>query len=1003
MYTRFLRLNTSLLLVLGLILASGCVSQKKKTDVGALGKGFHNMTARYNGYYNATNLVLESQLELENQYEDNYQQILPIYKYVAADNPKAVASSLDEAIVKVTTVVNLHEISRWTDDCYLLAGQAQFLKQEYESAEETLEFLIAEYSPQKMAERESINKARGKRSKEVKKAIKEGKTRTDDGEKIKLTKKERQKMAKKKKKEREKARKQKNKEIKKRRKNKGKGKKPPARKPAEKKDEKKDEKIVENNTKEELDDIPRLPNGYPMPGSISLGNLDTKIEDGDPEDFTFKHRPAYQEGVLWLARTYIERENYTNADRLLSQLERNGSTHEDVRREVAIAKAHYFMVQKKYEQAAAPLQSAIDQTKNKQLKARLNFVLGQIHQENKKGQAAFAAFEEVLKNSPAYEMEFNARLNLALAGVKTQEESKRQLERMLKDEKNIEFKDQIYYALAEIDLQQKNKKAAIENLEASLANGGRNKALRAETYLLLADLYFNDEKYVEAKSNYDSALSVISKEDERYDQVETMAQSLEGIAANIKTIALQDSLLVISRMTEEEKLELALKIQKEEDRKRLEAAKAKAAGPAVGGNAPSIPGRAGAIGVGKSNFWAYDDRNVKKGIREFQRKWGSRELADNWRLSNQQSIEAGEIAAAEERSGKLTEEDIERIFKDVPKTPEDLAAANRKIETAMFNLGTQYRDKLNKNDKSIETLLELLNRYPETQYTLDAYYYLYLNYKDVGDYTNEQIYYDKIVNGYPNTNYARMLKDPNFALELTSKEGKLVAYYNETYSAFEKRQFQTASERISKVNEMFGSTNKLQPRFALLNAMCIGNIEGKDKYIEALKNVIAKHPEEPEAIRAREILRLLGERIGGGPGQQRNLPTEDGQVGNFKVKFDQLHYVIVVFKNDVSLNDAKVAVAEYNGKYHSLQRLRMNNIYLGTGDNRYPIVAIRRFKNKDEAMDYFDGVGKNKQDFLDEKTFQYELFAIGQNNYRELLKSKNIDDYRKFFELNYFN
>ena len=191
------------------------------------------------------------------------------------------------------------------------------------------------------------------------------------------------------------------------------------------------------------------------------------------------------------------------------------------------------------------------------------------------------------------------------------------------------------------------------------------------------------------------------------------------------------------------------------------------------------------------------------------------------------------------------------------------------------------------------------------------------------------------------------------------------------------------------------------PRFSLLEAMCTGNLEGKEKYVEALKQVIAKHPEEPEAKTAREMLRNLGERVNTGPGQQRNLPTDEGQVGNYKVEDSQLHYVIVVFKNNVSLNDAKVGVSDYNKKYHSQDKLRMNNIYLGTGKDRHPIVAIRRFKDKVDAMDYYDGVMKNKKDFLDKKTFEYELLSIGQRNYRELLKSKNLEDYKTFFDVNY--
>lgn len=1006
MYTKSIKFSASLLLAAAFFMLAGCITQKKKGDVGKVGKAYQDMTARYNGYYNATNLLLESQWELEGQHVDNYNKILPIYKYSAADNPKAVAESLDEAIKKMTVVVNLREATHWADDCYVLAGKAQFMKQDYEAAEETFEYVIGEFSPQKMQENESLSKARKKR----KKAVKKGKApiRDENGEKVQLSKKQRQKLAKKKKKEREKERKRKNREAKKRRKGKGK-KKSSSKKTTPQKD---DKKVDESKPVEEkvtvVDTLPLGPNGYPLPGSVRLGNMDTKIEDGEPEKFSIKHRPAYQEAVLWLARTYIERENYTNAERLLMQLDRNAGTYQDVRREMAVAKAHYFMKQERYDLAIEPLETALTMLKDNKMKARLHYILGQLHKEAGNGPAAYAAFEDVLKSQPNFEMEFSARLNLALAGVNSQEESVKQLERMLKEEKNRDFNDRIYFALAEIDLQRGDKKAAIKHLELSLNSSIRDMAQKAESYLLLADLYYEAENFVDAKLYYDSTLLVLNVQDERYGRVNLLANNLEGIAENLQIISLQDSLLAISRMTEEEKREVAFLIKKRQDEERREAARRAAAGPAAGGRAPIKGGgaqapRGGSGGIGsQSDFWAYDDKKVKDGLRKFQREWGNRDLIDNWRLSNQQSYEEGEEAAVIESAEYLTQEQIDEILKDVPSTPEEVAAAERQIEAAMFKLGTLYRDRIQNYEKAVAIHQELLNRYPQTQYQLDALYYLYLAYKDMGDNVNAQIYYDKIVNGYPQTNYARMLKDPNFFQSIAAKENDLTVYYNETFAAFENRQFNLVKDRISKVGEKFGATNKLQPRFALLNAMSVGNLEGKEKYIEALKDVIARYGDQPEAKTAREMLRNLGVRAGG-PGQQRNLPGEEGQVGNFKLNDSQLHYVIVVFHNEVSLNDAKVGVSEYNSKYHSLQKLRMNNIYLGSGKDKYPIVAVRRFKDRADAMDYYDGVKKNAKDFLDKEKFDYELFPIAQDNYRELLKTKNLDDYRDFFELNYFD
>ncbi len=1002
MFAVLRKINTSVIFIVALLVVSGCVTQKSKEDIGVIGKAYQNTTARYNGYYNAGLLLDESTLELEKQHQDNYSHLLPIYKYVEADNPKAVAEDLDKAMEKVSIVVNLHRISQWTDDCYLLLGKAQFLKQEYESAEETFEFMTAEFHPNAVAEREAKAKARKNR----KKAVKKGKSpRTSSSgsnsggdDKVKLTKKERERLAKQKKKQRDKARKQHNKEVKKARKKGTKA--PPRNKPVSTQPKPKNEEIIAAGESQ-----PENTNTLPAPGSIRLGDLQPRVPEGDPEKYIIKHRPSYQEGILWLAKTYIERENWTNAERLLKQLETNGSTYPDVRLEAAKAKAHFYIRQKKFTQAVAPLETAISMSKDHYMKARLSFILGQIHTEAHRNQEAYAAFEQVLKNQPDYEMEFSARMKLATAGVNSEEESIKQLERMLKEEKNKEFQDQIYFALAEIALAKGDKKEGIKNLELSLRNSSRNMSQKAEAYLLLADLYFEDQLFVKAKLYYDSTLLVMPITDERYGRANRTASNLEDIAKNLQIITLQDSLLRISSMTSDERREVALKIKKDRDAKKLAELKAKAAKQSETRRGSSGPGFGNNVGGNKSNFWAYDDRDVKQGIREFRRKWGTRTLEDDWRRSNRQSISelAEALSSDNEAPAALTDEEVDEILKDVPGTDKEINAANKQIEAALIALGALYRDRLQNYPKAIDALNELLNRNPTTQYQLDALYYLYLSYKDLGDAANAKLYYDKIVNGYPETRYAKILKDPNYLKSFMDQEMKLTLYYDETYSAFEGRQFQEAYDRISKVGEKFGSTNKLQPRFALLSAMCIGNIQGKENYIEALKEVIAKYPEEPEAARSKEILRLLGVKVGSGPGQQRDLPTEKGQVGAYKIFDDKLHYVIVVFHDNVSLQNAKIAVADYNSKYHKQQKLRMNNIYLGTGDDKLPIIAIRRFRDKKEAMDYYNTVQKNKQDFLDEEKYSYELLPIAQQNYRELLRSKTVDQYRVFFELNYLN
>jgi len=164
----------------------GCASKKKKGgNPSALSKFYHNTTALYNGYFNANELMKQSYQTLRASHRDNYNEILPLYDYVLVENTKSVAADLDKAIEKVTTVAALHEPSKWVDDCYVLMGEAQYLKQDYESAEETFAYFKDESKRKKSGKRERKRKKKSEneRKKNVKLKRRKGKKRKSGSEK----------------------------------------------------------------------------------------------------------------------------------------------------------------------------------------------------------------------------------------------------------------------------------------------------------------------------------------------------------------------------------------------------------------------------------------------------------------------------------------------------------------------------------------------------------------------------------------------------------------------------------------------------------------------------------------------------------------------------------------------------------------------------------------------------------------------------------------------------
>ena len=965
----------TLLLSLFVLVTVSCVTQKEKGDLTAMQKLYHNTTSRYNGYFNAKLLFEGSEASLNDQYQDNYNKILPVFKYTEADDPKQVYEDLDEAIKKVSVVVSLHRDADWVDDCYLLMGKSQFLKQDYESSQEALEYMVAEFNP------EAIAKKKARKMKRAKK----------DAARSKEGKKEREKERKKAKKEREKKKKQASKDRKKRKKGK--------KSSAEIKQEN-----AERKAKEEAEAAAKK--------LEEEREEDPIVAEAQKKNYFLKHRPAYQEGVLWLAKTYVEREQFLNAERLILELEEMPHLFDDIRAQVGPVRAYYYLEQGENEAAIEPLLQAIDLEDDREKRARYAYIVAQIHQEAGRSTEALANFEKAKKFSNDYELEFSSQLNVLKSSMRsgqmTATGAEKKLENMLKETKNNIYQDQIYFVLADIALQSGDRKKAIEYLASSLQTNSVNSVQKGESHLLLANLYFEEEEYVDAKKNYDAALASINKNDDRHLEVKRLSESLTDIAKNIEIITLQDSLLAVSELSEKDKRKLAAKMKRQEAEAALTQAKESQAAQAEklkGNSASPIPRTLSAGNVrseltGSSNFFAYSDRSLKKGRREFDRQWPGRSLLeDNWRRSNRQNAGFGEeIADVGSYEEALTDDEINKVLKGVPNTEEEKKKANEQIMTAMFELGTLYRDRLEKNQKAVTTLEELNNRYPDSRHELDAFYYLYLAYSDLGNATKKQEYFDKIMEKYGNTIYARVLTDPNYLANTQSKESKINDFYDETYSLFTSGQYSEVRNRVETVPTKFGGNNSHQPRFALLNAMSLGHLESREAYIEALKALIGRYPNTDEEKRAKEILRLLGDQSIVEAGLLDPDKLEKAEE-IFEIEDDKVHYGIVVFDNKVALSSVKASISDYNRKNHRLDQLRISNIYLGSDTNR-PLIIIRKFKNKTAAMKYYDGAVKDPTEFIKVRD-EYNFFVVNQHNYREILRNKSAIEYKSFFAKHY--
>ncbi len=1058
----------SLLLLGVLLLASACRKEGRLYgERKPLGKVYHSFTARYNGYFNANELLVEAEDQLEAAEVPDYSALLAVYPAYASTNAASAAPLLDKSMEKVSLVVNIHRPSNFEDDAYLLLGRAQLLKQDFEAAEHTFEYSAADFAPEneaarlkriekkRIADEKKQNKeagvrnapqrrkssparrrssssrkksTRGKSSSRKKKgaptrgASQRSKPNLDDGRSAPKARQERAPKQKRKT-QAEMAKEQREERL--------------AAEKAALKEEQRIERDAEREANDAAyaaekakaasdqkaaDDIEaEIAADAAAADALTDGKGLAPIENDEkrPKHGVFIHETANQDFEYWMARTYIARERYIDAERILGKLARNGSTWKRIRRMLPATYADMYLQRGQLKEAVPYLEDAVALTKDKRDRARYAYVLGQVQQRLGNPKPAIASFQQVVKLKPAFDMAFNAQLNLLTTGYKVGENSaastQRELKRMAKEDKYDLYRDQIYYEMADIALSNGDREEGIGYMRESLAANAGNARQAARGFRRLADLYFEDEDFMLASNYYDSTLQVLPSTDPSYATVTAYRDNLKPIAINLAAVQLQDSLLTVAAMDPKDQRQLAVRIDRERREAELAAAIARsrqaatqtpsrnigggAAAAAAAGRRPST--QTGGTAV-IADFFAYDSKAVRRGAKDFARTWGERQLVDNWRtLSSRESLAAvSDIDSLQRRPTEADDADIDALLADVPNSPEAALQANTIIENALIALGRDYRDKLQNAKRASEALQELLRRYPETAYGAEAMYLLALAYEDLGQTAAATAAREQLKRTHPDTKFARSLSDPAFFDEARGAERALVEYYDQTYQLFQGGQAEQARTRLTEAPGKFGSEHALMPRFALLTATVAGKIDGREAYTDALKSVVATYPSSDEAVKAKDILRLLGERVVTAAALDQAAETNtDGKPSDFEAGAGQPHYFLAVLPKGANMSESRIKVSDYNGKYHRLDKLAVSNVSMVSNGEQMPVIVIRRFDDDQAAMKYYRDALKRQSEVVGGTTFQAAI--ISQNNYREVLRNKSFGEYLTFFAANY--
>ena len=573
-----------------------------------------------------------------------------------------------------------------------------------------------------------------------------------------------------------------------------------------------------------------------------------------------KRADLKQEAAVWKARALLYQNNTEEAAVALDTAFANINLKKRNPANVYAAQLQYYINVQEYEAGEEMAKKAIKAVKQKQLKLRWTFILGQLQELNKKNADAIASYTRIVKSNAPFDMAFNASLNRIRiqdmrAGVK--QDRIATLLNLLKDKNNADFKDQIYYQVAEIYQAANDLPNALKYYNLSVKSSTKNRTQKGLSYLSIADIKFkNEADYVTAKSYYDSVLVNLSPYYPGYRQIKLKGNNLQLLVDKLKTIALEDTLQMLAKLDEDTRLKkidamVNAEIQRSQAIVNNNTQANLGGGTTLTGAPPLVTASTG------SNFYFYNNTAVSRGFNDFKVKWGNRKLEDNWRTSQRPAAGATAVppsgtasADPDAVSANSPKNDLvapaaayrQSLMQNLPLTQALLAQSNQRIYDAYLDMANFYRDILDDKKEAIANYLSLINRYPDNEGNAAVYYNLYRLYFDSNKQLSD-LYKNKLLSTFPQSIFAKVILDPNYADKLNDKDTQFKAAYNDLFSLYQRKKFAQVVTGADSLQAIYAD-NALVPQLRYLRAVAAGHQEKLEPFEQSLQDIIKTYPQD---------------------------------------------------------------------------------------------------------------------------------------------------------------
>ena len=592
----------------------------------------------------------------------------------------------------------------------------------------------------------------------------------------------------------------------------------------------------------------------------------------------YSNEEVFLEAKIWREKTNLRLSNNNLALKNLLSLSKDLKSSSKFNSLLNSSISQGFLNLKNIDSAIVYLNKAIKSERNLKVNSRLTFIQAQLYENLGMKDSMKVVLADLIDKKRRIPKEIWIQSKIKLISYEDKKGSDKEitkLKNLTEDIENENFKHFIFRTLALLNKKKLKDSLYVNFLNQSLESASIDNQTRKLNFRDLADYFFINNNFIKTGNFLDSLIKYESRNLNKNKLIREK-KGIQLVIDNENLIKNIDSIIYISNLDyEDQKLFFKSELMKE-----------------------SVSAKENNLDFKMNeDFYFYNSRLVTLGKNYFLDYWGNRPNTDNW--NNYELIKniKPNIKIDKGFNNDISfSKKVDEMIKNIPKDSLELKKLIIDKNKSYLELGKIYKEKFKNYKLSSYNLKKLLKNNPTQIQKVDALYQLFSISLQRNDNEKEE-YKNLILNDFPNSIYASIIKNKNFKNYEISDQKKI---YKRALILFKQQKFEDVI-KSGQESLPFLIGSEYFSKMELLIANSFGRIDGVKSWRNRLAQIKEKSPNSEEAKHAGEIIKML------------NSKEEE------KIKYLKYKWVFKFLKSDDRIENLKIKFEDYIKKNKNLK------------------------------------------------------------------------------------